>query len=611
VILFTAGWNADVAARAAARRALVDTATLFPRLDPSRLVEHAAGRAFVMSMTDARPPADARPVARDVGAVAIHTGWPISRSGAYPATDDAELASRWPSLIEDLEGVYAAVRLTFDPPTLELLTDPLGVGQVYITQQGRAWFLGNSVRALVGVTGPGGPDLESAAMFLSAGWAGGAHTLDRSVSVVPRAQSWVWTGAAAEPTRRTYWSPPTGAGTSRARVPRGEVTRLATFLSALSGHAVGPGGEGRLLLTGGRDSRIVLALMLAGGVRPRCFTSGPPSSPDVMLARRLASHVGSTHATREIAAADIVRAWDGAAPRMVARFDGLVSLWSIAGDLVDASEEEPVSFMGLGGEVAKEFYGDSRFVLTRPDADRVYAQMAPILARTHGGLLRREVPGIVERHARAVIARSIEQGTPPENLATAFYTEERLRRWSGSNLRMGAGEVVVPMFARPFVEAAWSLAPASRLLEVLHRDLLQVLRPDLLEIPFDRGPLSRFPRARIVRWRLEAMAGRVLPWRVVSRLVRRRRVPDVMRVERTEWLGRVLPRIRERCLDHGDHFLWDLVDRATFERITAPRADRTRVLSQAQGLFDTATMFYHFTGASGTGVAAAETGPAA
>jgi asparagine synthetase B (glutamine-hydrolysing) len=47
-----------------------------------------------------------------------------------------------------------------------------------------------------------------------------------------------------------------------------------------------------LTLTGGMDSRLILAALLKAGVKPNCFTFGNPESKDVVFAKEISEKLG-------------------------------------------------------------------------------------------------------------------------------------------------------------------------------------------------------------------------------------------------------------------------------------------------------------------------------
>ena len=83
-------------------------------------------------------------------------------------------------------------------------------------------------------------------------------------------------------------------------------------------------------VTGGHDTRVVLALALAAGAQPATATIGPESHVDVLIGKRVAEKAGLSHERCEPQAPE---GFDedpvGAARRFAALTDGLSSLMQL------------------------------------------------------------------------------------------------------------------------------------------------------------------------------------------------------------------------------------------------------------------------------------------
>jgi len=114
-------------------------------------------------------------------------------------------------------------------------------------------------------------------------------------------------------------------------------------------------GNMTLTLTGGSDSRMVLAGLLAAGITPRTFTYGDRASADAVIADRLAVRLGIDHALHSFPA--LTAGWQKETFLSLAGFgDTLVNLhrahrYQAARDERDRNQDTDLLFTGLmGGE---------------------------------------------------------------------------------------------------------------------------------------------------------------------------------------------------------------------------------------------------------------------
>ena len=114
-------------------------------------------------------------------------------------------------------------------------------------------------------------------------------------------------------------------------------------------------GDCTLSMSGGLDSRLLLAACLATGRRPRLLISGVPGSFDREVATLIARRLGATADVTTVTANDVVRDL----PSIAAITNGLIPAGNWAGIAHVRSAvpgAAPVLF-GFNGEVARLYYG--------------------------------------------------------------------------------------------------------------------------------------------------------------------------------------------------------------------------------------------------------------
>jgi len=491
VNLFVVVWQGSADVQGSALSALASVTSVFTQLEPRSLACIGAGEcafvAMIQSPTDASGPRVYRHSWE--GGVTFYSGLPVDSTGDIIAHNAEELHKKWASSSVHLEGQFCLIRLLRFPANLEIRTDPLGMEQVYYSQSGDTWIFSNNAAVVARIFGLSAFDPLGVSLALSMDWAGGDRTLIQGVRVLPGGQIWRFSGL-EPPAVETYFSIretakcPNSLGSALSQ----ELHEFGRMLSRLHKDF----GELLCPLTGGRDSRVLAAILHHVRAPAHYFTSGPKASPDVAIAGQIADVLMLPHDVICISDEEIVSLWDVLARRLIEHTDGMVSLWQLA----DVYYHRPhtqhlrLSVTGVGGEIARGFYSDAQFNCSEcsPKAVRDY------LSRTilyQGALVCPEVIAMTKQYIAAFVAECNEAGIMGVNVPDVFYAEERVRRWGGSNARKNAvlGDRFSIFCTRPFVSLAFRLTPDLRLSETLHRTILAEFAPMLLEIPFDDGQI--------------------------------------------------------------------------------------------------------------------------
>jgi len=154
--LFVIGWNLPKEHHPMAWAELRRMTEVYPQLDPETFWYHSSpcGTIFTASMhTASQAAAPRRYVMQNNDQVVFYSGLPIDPTGAYPAHHAEALSAHWDQLAKSLEGQHVIIRAIDDPLRLELMTDFLGMEQVYYSQQGDTWLISNSVQLIEQING--------------------------------------------------------------------------------------------------------------------------------------------------------------------------------------------------------------------------------------------------------------------------------------------------------------------------------------------------------------------------------------------------------------------------------------------------------------------------
>lgn len=248
-----------------------------------------------------------------------------------------------------------------------------------------------------------------------------------------------------------------------------------------------------LELTGGCDSRLLLALGLSAGCRPKlAFTIDTQGSEeDAAIAGELCTRIGAEHLripvdteTGRDANAMVLdgRRFVGAAGSLVqaTSYAWLPSVYRVLSPRRDAQ------VTGAGGEVATGFYDTPLDALCSiPIARRLWLKrrlMRPGVSDVWLGGAGRSMRARCVDRCDALL---IDDG-PWQDRTRGFYLRQRLRSWAAPVL-VGSGgwyRPVAPLLSRAYMQWAWSQPVSARRGRDAQRSAIARLAPDLADIRF-------------------------------------------------------------------------------------------------------------------------------
>jgi hypothetical protein len=597
--LFVAGWSVTDADVTAALAALDNTARMFPQVDIGTRSVHRTRTTLVASVShSARAAAPRRYTAVIGDDFVTYDGCPYDPTGVVVASDAASLHRHWSQLSDILEGQFVVVRCG-PGPTLELLVDPLGLAQVFVTRLGGAWLVSNSAR-LLALASPEcrTGDIVAADLYMMLGWTTSDRTWHEGVRVVSGGEQWTWSGAATAPQRTSYFSARAVARDAARRREPVDISALAAQLEAGLRTLDASFGPVVGTLSGGRDSRAVLALLLHAGIDARYYTLGADGSIDADIAREIATRVGLQHDVLTFDDRDIVPRWNELALQLAAQTDGMVAIREIAriARRANTLDRLEVEVWGAAGGIAKGNWMARRLYLDHNDRGHVAASIFSRLGDDYDGLVTRGARETARTFIQRYVDDAVASGVALLDVPALFSVEERIRRWEYGNARIYAPDrdIFSPFATRAWARAAFSVSPLRRFSSPLHYGLSKRLVPELHEIRYDKPWRPQTPWLNLFdrsMWtaRLRSHMGRTRG--------RRERpvagVGDWRRPERFAWLEAKRDEVRQLCLDNPGAAAWHAVDRTRFERIMAPGADVAERQRRANGILYFAAPFYY------------------
>ncbi len=451
----------------------------------------------------------------DEVAATLHVplGWTSLVGEVPPERAPIRLAQRLlaePTGVCELTPPFVLAHLARRTNQLTLYTDMLGVGRLFEVRTSDGWVWSNRPAAALLFAGLAAEASDEGWRFIAAcDWAMGDTTAYSGVRTVPPATQIQTNGATTRRSSGDVLSDLCAAsdGNDALTDDRLDQTVEALVRTARSVASVWP-ERPTLSLSGGRDSRLVVASFVAAGVEVSLVTEGTIDGEAVAaralveaLPRPLEHRVrlpGKRKArrkdTRYDGAIDRARGWhdfsEGTHPAQ--------SLARMPPQTLVVPKEPLVG--GSAGEVAHGYYytGDFRRISRLPAPQLLDGYVAVVMARAvlpHGLSPRTRLQA--ETQIRSVISAALEQGIKSPIALDWFYVSERLRRWGTSGARFGK---VLPLLTPEFVRAGFTQSARQRRETALHSALIARLVPQWSEIPFFRATLSE--RESALRHRL-------------------------------------------------------------------------------------------------------------
>ena len=612
--LFVVSWKLPEADRRAVASEIRSAAALYPQLDPNTLSLFGAGHEVYGATlgTAQTVAAPRRYLAKVDSQLVFFDGLPIDRTGRFDAHDALELLTHWDRLSDTLEGGFVVIRVSDHPVQIDLLTDPLGMAQVFCLRRNDTWLVSNSVRLIERIGGIRGLDPLGVSLFLTCDWVGSDRTLRPDIRVLPGGQHVVWRCESREPSSTCLFPRAALAQVGQSAFTDERAEELGEALTSLCKSLGRSFHRLNCPLTGGRDSRLLAALLIHGEVPARYWTSGDPGSADVLLGKRLAHALGLKHQVSNLPTEEpggnsapstaIIETWDDLVRTFVTQNDGLASVMLVSNILgqPDRIDRLAVTLSGLGGEIARYFYASGYVHATCPE--RLLQWLARHMASDHGGLVTQEAINLTQVHLRGFVQECLAEGFALIDVLDLFYAWERVRRWAGNYARELAPteDQFMPFCTRPFIQAAFSVPAEERYLESIHRKLTHYLAPRLHDLPYLQ-PWRSLPAPLALQASAppRSLSAALPSWfktplsRIRRRLARPRGARVVPIYDTAAWLESAREQIRDVCLSQSQSSMWDFVDRSAFERIMAASTDPRERSTRQFPLGAVATIGYY------------------
>lgn len=393
--------------------------------------------------------------ARDVGAL-------LDKPGAH--------------LPADVAGEYAVARL-YPEGVVQAFGDAAGLHQVFYAAQSVP-IVASRAAFVAALAGGRVPDRDSALWLgtigyrvgQESGWAGALQLAQNATLTADAVGTRITEPPLTLPGTRGFDAGLLAEGLEQAKA----AVRLAA-------------GEGPLDLpiTGGKDSRVILAIALAAGLRERLtlFTRGYAGHPDVVVGAAIAERIGVPHRREPPLGSDLPadlgpQAFLARLRTIAFQTDGGMGGWD---NVLGSEIGRGTIVSGHLGEVLKAY-------AKRPPEDALDpASMVRLQAPFDPMELLR--PAALARLV-AVLGRQMEQaraaGAEEADLPDLFYWRNRVPNWLGGirGVKSFERQPLLPLGVPSLMRLAFRMTGAERKAELAHYKLIEAAAPELLDLPF-------------------------------------------------------------------------------------------------------------------------------
>ena len=607
--LFILTWNCNPTISDGAILSLAKMKSLYHHLDLNSLWQYKY-KDLVVSSIHIAPELSGKRQYRHISEanITLFDGCSVDTEHAFSAHRAGEAESHWDEISQDVEGQFVYIKAAKNAESLEIITDPIGVYQVYITKVGEGHIISNSAYLIEAISDRRNIDLLGASLYLSMGWAGSDRTLLNGIHVLPGGSITSFHHDQPIPKFKKYFSRQNILpGSNKLDIDQttkqlSNIVKLTSDIDLLE-----------CPITAGRDSRALVAMIHNQKIPARYFSSGETNTADVEIGSLIAHKFNLKYRHLNQAENFTEQQWDEAIHRILFQTDGMGTLAHIGNGLNHPTDIEQfkIHYYGAGGEIARSYWfkGREDLYLFPASINRCRNALKQRLNNNRAILLNPETLESFNNYIDNYAASVLDDGFKPMDIERLFYTEERVRRWAGNNFRQVNDymDVFSPYCTRPFVIASFMISQLERYAEAIHYRLIAKLDPELCQLPMetpwnvqDLNALYSIIALKYAKKKTKSIRNKIFNLSFFKRkqpkmshsiqeIASKRSSQDIAS-KRSDWLEDRIEVFRSFCLDQNNSEIWGYFNKAKFEDLM--RKDQVVQRKKHQGvLYDAITLF--------------------
>jgi hypothetical protein len=385
--------------------------------------------------------------------------------------------------LESFRGVFSAVSLESSGGGC-IASDPLGLGLIYVAETDEFMVFSNRAGLAASAITP--PHRTPMRDPIGVGWLVycgniiGNATGFAGVRAIPPG-NWAELDPVHGPVLRERSDPPWQFGDSDGTADADQLISLVRddIAAALRTIVDLPGPQRRADITGGKDSRLILALLISEGLADKVDfrTFGAPSLPDVVIGKDVAQRFGLAHQahTPEPLSGDD---FEQRLRIHTFRTSGMLGAWDLK--FWPIRSIQSVYINGLCGEILRCNYPDYRDISTTDHLLRAFQAGMPF---DKLDLIKPDLRARYDQEAADSLLAGPWNGDEPLDLMDVFFLKNRLRRWSGTEQETDCSNRLFPLYSLIGMRTAFAIGHTRRRSAFIHFEVIRRCSEELAKLP--------------------------------------------------------------------------------------------------------------------------------
>lgn len=427
----------------------------------------------------------------DEDGLTAFSGQLLPTDGSWTAKDSwaAQLKRRFegsslPASREEFRGVFIALSLAAAGGGF-VVTDPLGVGVVYRADTDDFVILSSRAALAASIERPPGRspsrDPVGVGWLVHTGYLIGNATGFSNVRTIPEG-GWAEIKREGGLLLRHPPHPPWRFPDEDAYDVNDLVERVREDIASVLRTAVAlPAAGRRADITGGKDSRLILAGLISEGLEREVdfYTFGASHLADVVIGGDIAEQFGLSH-TAQAPGPMTEEDFDRALRIHTFQTSGMLGAWDMRGE---TWVMDWVHLSGVCGEILRTNFPSYREI---GSADHLLSAFKAGMPFDTLRLLKPELRAYYDEKAQASLLAGSGVDEPLD-LIDIFYLKNRLRRWFGTDQEIDCSNRIFPLYSLVGLRAAFAIGPVRRRNDFIPFEIMRRAAPALAKMPFARG----------------------------------------------------------------------------------------------------------------------------
>lgn len=541
--------------------------------------------------------------------ILFYSGLPVDPSGKIKAHRAEELLNNFDKIRHDYEGQASVIRFNKKTNNVDILTDTVGMEQVYYYNKADELIISNSIFLIERTLNLLELDPVGVSYFLSIGWVASDYTLRKNIEVIQGAQHWIWNNEKKTLNKITYFDVSDIKIRTEEVLKKDNVKNLAEKMSK-NFSAINDNFHIECPLTGGFDSRLIIAFLIKNNIDASYYTSGDQYSGDVYTASLIANRFRLNYRNYETRNDLLLENWDDFIYKFMLQYGGLASLWQLPDIIAHIGDNDQIGvrMTSMGSEAGRVTYGNYTSYGDNDDKEFMVEHLVKKVIKNQSNLVNLSAIEEGKNYLIDFINSNMEKNVSAKIIPELFYIKERVGRhhannWNDQKFKTDYFDIFC---SREFLTNALRIDPLNKVTNPLHYKLMRLLNIELMKIPFNSnggvrkfGPqnlivkmysdkLKDLAKKRIKRIRANIIASKMMP---KSNPQKNKTVVPVF--NRTYWFESKLDNIRSLILDQHTSGLWMFLNRDKLEKTLLNKDGKSINNGNILKLYTITTLFYY------------------